>query len=206
MSRLFSLVYDRITAPMEEACLGGWRADLLAHVGGTVLEIGAGTGANLPHYPEAVTRLVLAEPDPGMRRRLEQKLTAWGRPAEVVDAAAERLPFDDDTFDAVVSTLVLCSVADQRGVLAELRRVLKPEGELVLIEHVRADARPDRERWQRRIEPIWKRLAGNCHLTRDTAQALADAGFDTTTLERESIRKAAPIVRPSIRGAVRAAR
>lgn len=205
MSRLFSLLYDRITAPMEEACLAGWRAELLGGVAGAVLEIGAGTGANLPHYPEAVSRLVLAEPDPGMRRRLEQKVAASGRQAEVVDTAAERLPFADDTFDAIVSTLVLCSVADPQAALAELRRVLKPDGQLVVIEHVRAQARPKREAWQRRIEPIWKRVAGNCHLTRDTAQALADAGFDTTTLERESIRKAAPVVRPSIRGAVRAA-
>jgi len=207
MSRLFSLVYDRITKPMEEACLQGWRADLLGGLSGAVLEIGAGTGANLPHYPSSVTRLVLAEPDGGMRRRLERRVAAWGRVAEVVDAPAERLPFADGTFDAVVSTLVLCSVADPAVALAELKRVLRDDGRLVLIEHVAAgDDKPDRQRLQRRVEPVWKRVAGNCHLTRDTAAALAAAGFDVGGIERQSIRKAAPMVRPSIRGSVPVAR
>ena len=207
MSRLFSLVYDRMTAPMEEACLGGWRAELLADVSGAVLEIGAGTGANLAHYPAGVTRLVLAEPDPGMRRKLDAKVAAWGRPAEVVDAPAERLPFADGTFDAVVSTLVLCSVRDPQQALGELRRVLADDGRLVLIEHVAAGpVEPDRHRWQRRVEPVWKRLAGNCHLTRDTQAALVAAGFDVSGIERQSIRKAAPLVRPSIRGSVQVAR
>lgn len=207
MSRLFSLVYDRLTKPMEEACLGGWRSELLAGVAGAVLEIGAGTGANLPHYTEAVDRLVLAEPDAGMRRKLEAKVAAWGRPAEIVDAPAERLPFADGTFDAVVSTLVLCSVRDPQVALGELRRVLTDDGRLVLIEHVHAgDDAPDRQRLQRRVEPVWKRVAGNCHLTRDTASALAAAGFDVSGIQRQSIRKAAPMVRPSIRGAVQVAR
>ena len=201
------MVYDRMAAPMEEACLGAWRSELLADVGGTVLEIGAGTGANLSHYARAVERLVLAEPDAGMRKKLLRKVDGWGRPAEVVDVPAERLPFPDGTFDAVVSTLVLCSVRDPQAVLAELRRVLKDDGRLVLIEHVVAGPdTPDRHRWQRRIEPVWKRVAGGCHLTRDTAAALEAAGFDTSGIRRGSIRKAAPVVRPSIRGAVRVAR
>jgi len=207
MSRLFSLLYDRITAPMEEACLQEWRSQLLGDLSGSVLEVGAGTGANLSHYPRAVERLVLAEPDAGMRRKLERKVAAWGRAAEVVDAPAERLPVADASFDAVVSTLVLCSVPDQQEALAEIRRVLKDGGRLVVVEHVAApDDKPDRQRWQRRVEPVWKRVAGNCHLTRDTAAALEAAGFDTSGIERQSIRKAAPIVRASIRGAATVAR
>lgn len=203
MSWLFSLVYDRLMRVSEEACLAQWRAELLADLRGEVLEIGAGTGANLPHYPAAVTRVVLAEPERHMRRRLERRLAE--RPDlrfEIVDAAAERLPGADASFDAVVSTLVLCSVSDPAQTLAEVRRVLRPDGRFVFLEHVAAE-RPDRLWWQQRLEPVWKRLTGNCHLTRRTAEAIVAAGFRIESERRESVRKAMPVVRPSVRGVAR---
>jgi ubiquinone/menaquinone biosynthesis C-methylase UbiE len=112
----------------------------------------------------------------------------------------DALPFDDGAFDAVVSTLVLCSVPDVERALAEVRRVLRPGGKLLFLEHVAADDRPDRLAWQRRLEPLWMRISGNCHLTRRTGEAIRAAGFRVQRETRESMRKALPIVRPSVRG------
>lgn len=199
--------YDRILAPTEEACFQRWRAEVLSGLSGHVIEIGAGTGANVPHYPDTVERVVFSEPDPVMRRHLEQKL-ADARThdhfapagAEVVIEHAHELPFDDDTFDAAVSTLVLCTVPDPEAALAELRRVVKPGGTFAFMEHVAAEDRPDRLRWQRRMDPVWKHLAGGCRLTRRTGQLIEAAGFRTESLTRESARKAPAIIRPVIRG------
>jgi ubiquinone/menaquinone biosynthesis C-methylase UbiE len=203
MSWILARVYDRLTAGFEEACAQRWRADLLAGACGDVVEVGAGTGRNLAHYGPAVRRLVLAEPDRHMRARLADRL-ATAPPAaahvEVVDAPVERLPFPDGTFDVAVATLVLCSVDDQAVALGELRRVLRPGGRLLFLEHVAADGRPRRLRWQRRVEPVWRRLAGGCRLTRRTAEAIAAAGFEVEDLTRESMRKATPVVRPTVRG------
>ena len=194
-------MYDRLIAGSEEACVRDWRAELLGGLSGRVLEVGAGTGLNLPHYDRsAVTELVLTEPDPAMRRRLDIKAAAQGVKATIVDAPVEVLPFEDGTFDAVVSTLVLCSVADQRVALAEIARVLVPGGRLVFLEHVAADE-PGRLRRQRRIEPVWKRVAGGCHLSRATEQAIRDAGFTfAEEPTRESMRNAFTFVRETVRG------
>lgn len=204
MSWLMAAVYDGFMKKSEEACLAQWRAELLRDVSGSVLEIGAGTGATLTLYPKNVTLLVMAEPDAHMRRKLAQKIAAAGEArVEISDASIERLPFPAETFHAVVSSLVLCSVPDQAAALAEIRRVLKPGGRLVFLEHVAADSNPARLKWQGRIEPVWKHLMGNCHLTRRTETALLAAGFELEAVKRESIRKALPIVRPSIRGVAR---
>jgi ubiquinone/menaquinone biosynthesis C-methylase UbiE len=201
--RLFAAIYDPFMRAAEEAGLAQWRANLLRSATGEVLEIGAGTGANIPHYPPRVRRLILAEPDPFMRARLEPRARLASLPTETVSATAEALPFPDATFDTVVSTLVLCSVPDLPRALAEMRRVLKPGGALLYIEHVAADDRPARLKWQRRIEPLWVHLAGNCHLTRRTGEEIRSAGFDVEWETRESVRKAMPIVRPSVRGLAR---
>jgi len=203
MSWLMAAVYDRFMRVSEEACLARWRAELLRDLSGAVLEVGAGTGVTLAHYPERLSRLVLCEPDPHMRRKLGEKAAAAGVKMELSEAAAEKLPFPDGSFDAVVGSLVLCSVHDQSAALAEIARVLKPGGRLVFLEHVAADNKPERLKWQRRIEPVWKHLMGNCHLTRRTEAAIAAAGLRIERIERESIRKALPIVRPSIRGTAR---
>jgi ubiquinone/menaquinone biosynthesis C-methylase UbiE len=193
-------IYDTITRASEEACLAAWRSDLLGGLSGDVLEIGAGTGANTAHYPASVKRLVLTEPDPGMFTKLERR--ARGIAAVLRQAPSDELPFDDASFDAVVCTLVLCSVPDPAGSLREIRRVLRPGGRLVFLEHVAADD-PRRLAWQRRIEPLWKRVMGNCHLTRRTEQAILDAGFALERVDRASVPKAAPIVRATVRGIAR---
>lgn len=203
MGRLFAAVYERMITASEEACVRDWRRELLGDLHGDVLEIGTGTGLNVAHYPSTVTRLVLTEPDRHMRARLEARLAAEPpAPArvEVVDAGVDRLPFDDAGFDAVVATLVLCSVPDQRAALREIHRVLRPGGRLVYLEHVAADHKPDRLKWQRRIEPVWKHLAAGCHLTRRTLDEIRAAGFAVDGNQRESMRKANPLVRTTERG------
>lgn len=206
MSRWMALGYDRFMRATERACLEQWRKELLCDLAGDVLEIGAGTGANLPHYPAAVGRLVLTESDRFMRAKLEARARACGLArVEVHDARAERLPFAEGTFDAVVSTLVLCSVPDVEAALGEVRRVLAPGGAFVYLEHVAAGDGGSRLRWQRRIEPVWKHLAGNCHLTRKTGEAIRLSGFVVEEERRESMHKALPFVRPTVRGVARPA-
>lgn len=202
MPWLMARIYDRVMAGTEAACLHPWRRDLLANLQGRVLEVGAGTGASIPCYPDAVTELVLAEPDPDMRRQLEARVVTRDRTTVIADSV-ESLTAPDACFDAAVSSLVLCSVANPTAALAELLRVLRPGGALVFIEHVAAHDEPRRLRWQHRVEPIWKRVAGNCHLTRDTERAILEAGFAIEHIEHDSLRKAMPLVRPSIRGLAR---
>jgi ubiquinone/menaquinone biosynthesis C-methylase UbiE len=201
LGRLVAALYDRFTQASEVACLQQWRAELLGDLAGHVLEVGAGTGLNLPHYPRTLARLVLSDPDPHMRRKLAQNVRArhWER-GEVRDGSLEALPHAPATFDAVVATLVLCSVPRLDQALEEIHRVLKPGGRFLFLEHVAAVDRPRRLRWQHRIEPIWKRVASNCHLTRRTGEAIEQAGFTIVHIKRESMRKAWPLVRPTIRG------
>ncbi len=201
MSKLMAAIYDRMMAGTEEACLAAWRAEVLAVAQGDVLEVGAGTGANLRHYPQAVERLRLAEPDPDMRRLLSSEAAKWtGMQVEVVDHTMEQLPYPSAVFDTVVCTLVLCSVSDPPRAVREAYRVLKPGGSLVFIEHVAAATGTSLRVWQGRIEPLWHRLAGNCHLTRMTERTIGEAGFSMVSIQRQSLRKALPFVRPSIRG------
>lgn len=199
MSWLFAKLYDSVIRPSETACLGAWRRELLAPLAGKVLELGAGTGGNVEHYPPAVDWLVLTEPDSEMRALLAERIRDR-KHVELLSDPAERLSLPNGSVDAVVSTLVLCSVADPTVALREARRVLAPRGRLVFLEHVAANEGSSRLAWQKRVEPIWKRLAGNCHLTRDTAGAIRAAGFDIEWMRSESVRKALPFVRPSIRG------
>lgn len=174
--RLYAALYDALLWPVERFYFGRLRRELLAAARGRVLEIGAGTGANLPHYGSGV-RLVLSEPDPAMLRRAPRR----GTPAVV--ASAEQLAFADGSFDTVVSTLVLCTVADPARVLGEIRRVLRPGGRFLLLEHVRS-SNPATAGLQSRLTPGWKKLIRGCHLDRDTASALATAGFRTHSMRQ----------------------
>ena len=174
LGRLFAALYDRGARRAEEAGLRERRRTLLAGLEGDVLEIGAGTGLNLEHYPTGA-RLVLLEPDPHMRRRLEERLAASGLDAEVDGAAAEALPFPDGSFDAVVATLVLCSVSDLPRALAEIRRVLRPGGRLLLIEHVRGEG--GRAVLQEAVAPA-SRILFCCSPNRRTAEAVRATGFE----------------------------
>jgi len=164
---------DWTMAPMEPI-----RERVVPGARGRVLEIGFGTGLNLPHYDFAlVERLTAIEPDPHMRVRAERRSTALGRDVTLLDAAAETLPFDDDTFDEVVMTFTLCTVPDPERALAEIRRVLRPGGVLHFAEHTESDHAG--MRWlQRAVDPVWSRFAGGCHLTRDAVSLIAGAGFD----------------------------
>lgn len=200
-ARLFAAVYDRMLKGSEEAGLHERRGALLQDASGRTLEIGAGTGLNMDLYPDTAHPLVLTEPEEPMARRLRERA---GSRAEVVDAGADRLPFDDASFDTVVSTLVLCTVPDQAGALREIRRVLKPGGQLLFLEHVRAE--DERlAKWQDRILPIWRFTGRGCHPNRDTAAAMREAGYTIERLDKGEFPKAPPIVRPLIAGVARPA-
>lgn len=177
--RWFAASYDIVTKPGEKR-LGKLRHQLLADLHGDVLEIGAGTGANFAHYPQGV-RVVAFEPDPHMLKRAQKRLVELGRTdIDVRLAPAEQLPVDDASFDAVVSTLVLCTVRDLPRALAEMRRVLRPGGELCFIEHVRGEAMLGRV--QDAIQPAWGWCAAGCNVNRRTEPAIAAAGFEMTSI------------------------
>jgi ubiquinone/menaquinone biosynthesis C-methylase UbiE len=171
---MWGRLYDCVNGPLERSILGPRRAKVLPTLSGVVLDVGTGTGANLPHFRDA-TRVVATEPSRGMRSRLAAKLQTAACPVEVLDAPAERLPHPDESFDAVVFTCVLCSVTDPDRALAEARRTLKADGRLVVLEHVRGSGRL--ARWQDRVTPIWSRVAGGCHPNRDIESAIRHAGF-----------------------------
>ena len=177
---IFAALYDPLGVAMERGWMGRRRERLLSGARGEVLEIGGGTGTNLPHYG-GVDRVTVVEPDPFMRKRLGPKSRAARVPVEVSAAGAEALPFADGSFDTVVSTLVLCTVPDQESALREIRRVLRPDGRLLFIEHIRASG--SMARWQDRIEPLWKRLLAGCHPNRDTVATIERTGFEMQTLE-----------------------
>jgi len=204
--RFFAAIYDRLMAGTEDAGLREMRAEVVGSASGETLELGAGTGLNLEHYGEAVTALTLTEPDPFMARRLRDRL-ADERPerldAKVVEAPAENLPFPDDSFDTVVSTLVLCTVEDPDRTTAEIARVLRPGGRLLYVEHVRSDDSERLAGWQDRLERPWGWFGAGCHPNRPTAENLARAGFTLEKQHSDELPKAPPIVRPLIRGSAR---
>ena len=197
---VFAAMYDRLMAGTERAGLADRRARLVAGARGTTLELGAGTGLNLRHYPAAVTDLVLAEPDRHMARRLRERLAKAGRPAEVAEAPAERLPFEDGRFDTVVVTLVLCTVQDPAQALEEIARVLKPGGRLLFLEQVRAPDGARLSRWQDRLERPWGWFGGGCHPNRDTVAALEASPLSVESADPGELPKAPPIVRPLVAG------
>jgi ubiquinone/menaquinone biosynthesis C-methylase UbiE len=200
--RFFAAIYDRLMAGSEDAGLAEMRAETVGRASGRTLELGAGTGLNLEHYTDAVSELVLTEPDPHMAKRLRRRLTenppAAGS-AEVVEVPAESLPFEDASFDSIVSTLVLCTVEDPDRVAGELARLLRPGGRLLYLEHVRDPDEEGLARWQDRLERPWGWFAAGCHPNRSTEPTLEKAGFDIETT-MEEFPKGPPIVRPLARG------
>ena len=182
----------------ERAGMGARRSRLLQRAHGRTVEIGSGTGLNLRHYPVAVSELILTEPDPSMRERLEQRAQRDRPGVEILADDAGTLTLADDSADTIVSTLVLCTVDDPALVLREIARVLRPGGDLLFIEHVRSDS-PRLARWQDRLEQPWGRFASGCRCNRDTLALIRAAGF-TADARRDSWRAVPPLVRPLIVG------
>ena len=197
--RGFSALYDRCFKASEEAGLRDMRRETVGQARGRVLELGAGTGLNLDLYPESVQDLTLTEPDPHMTKQLRKKVDESSRRAEVVEAPAENLPFDDDSFDTAVVTLVLCTVPDPAAALREIGRVLKPDGQFLFLEHVRS-IDPGLAKWQDRLEKPWRFLGDGCHCNRDTVSAISAAGFKLGDVERPEFPKVVPIVEPMAKG------
>jgi ubiquinone/menaquinone biosynthesis C-methylase UbiE len=200
-SRVFALVYDPSLALGELAGMRRRRRRLLAAARGRVVEIGAGTGLNLRHYPDGLEALTLVEPDAAMRRRLARRVRQSGRAADIVEASAERLPLADQSVDTVVATLVLCTVDDPQGTLNEIARVLRPGGELLFVEHVRAQS-SRLARWQDRLCEPWRRFASGCRCNRATVDLMRACGFELEVSEADW-RAMPPIVRPLVLGRAR---
>src|SRR4051812_9515358 len=200
--QLFATVYDPVLALGELMGLRRRRRELLAAAHGRVVEIGAGTGLNLRHYPDGLDELLLVEPDPAMRRRLARRLRRTGQGAEIVGAPAERLPFSDHSVDTVVATLVLCTVDDPQSALREIARVLRPGGTLLFLEHVRART-PRLARWQQRLHEPWRHFACGCRCDRATVELMRSCGFEFDDLAEAAWRAMPPIVRPLAIGRAR---
>ena len=192
----FAAMYDPMSRSSEDAGLREMRHSLLAEAGGDVLEIGAGTGANLAHF-DGVESLVATEPDQAMLRRLEKKAREQATLVKILPAPAEDLPFADASFDTVVSTLVLCG-ADQRRSLGEVRRVLRLGGRLLFLEHVRSED-PDLARFQDRMNWL-NRLVVGCECNRQTLAAIEGAGFTVSRVEHTTLPEAPKFNRPLIVG------
>jgi SAM-dependent methyltransferase len=203
--RAFALLYDPFVWAGERAGVRALRRELLEQASGRTIEIGAGTGLNLPLYPRDLDELVLLEPDASMRTRLGKKLRSSGPPTRVIDASAEHLPFADGSVDTVVSTFVLCTVDAPEVALREIRRVLRPDGQLLLIEHVRAET-PRLARWQDRLAGPWSRFAQGCRCNRATAELIAGCGFSVADVHEGTWPAMPPIVRPLVAGRARTGR
>src|SRR5262245_58149283 len=180
---IFARMYQRISAAADAAGAAEHRDRMLAGLTGRVVEVGAGNGLNFAHYADTVTEVIAVEPEPYLRTRATEAGVHARVAVTVMDGTADRVPLPDESVDAGVVSLVVCSVPDQATALAELRRVIRPGGELRLYEHVAATS-PRWAQWQRRVDPVWTRVAGGCHLNRDTSAAIEHAGFEIVELDR----------------------
>lgn len=196
--RLFAALYDPMSARAEAKFGAELKRKLLENARGRVLEIGVGTGLSFGHYAQDV-ELVGIDPSEPMLRRARQRAAALGRDVTLLEAPAEALPFEDDSFDTVVTLAVLCTVDDPARALHEIRRVLRPGGHFVFLEHVRA-ADPKLARWQDRLDRPWGWVAGGCHPNRRTLEAIEAGGFEVIQLERKDLPDIPRLVRPNIMG------
>ena len=202
-------LYDRFVVPqlvhwgMQSEQLSCWRARTVAAAHGRVLEIGIGSGLNFPHYSREVREVVGVDPAQRLLRR-GAKAGGW-MPFKIrlLCQSAEHLPYPDASFDCVVTTWSPCSIPDVAAALTEARRVLRPDGKLLFIEHGAAHEEPRLERWQQRLTPAWRCIAGGCHLDRRPDRLLADAGFTLESLETGHLIQGPRLVTFHYRGAAR---
>jgi ubiquinone/menaquinone biosynthesis C-methylase UbiE len=180
-----------IALVMRQERLLPYRRDLIARATGRVLEIGVGSGPNLPLYERHV-RVLGLEPSPRLLAMARTARTRSGPPIDLLEGSAEALPLDAGSIDTVVSTWTLCSIPDAAAALREMRRVLKPSGQLLFVEHGRSSDEHVR-RWQDRLTPVWKRVAGGCHLNRPIAQLIEQSGFDVERLDTSYIEGPRPL-------------
>ncbi|MFF3573641.1 class I SAM-dependent methyltransferase [Nocardia jiangxiensis] len=199
-ARVFATLYDPLLWWGERAGMGARRRQVLGRARGRTIELGSGTGLNLPHYPGDVEELILTEPEPAMRARLDRRVRTTQRNAKVLDASADQLPFTEESVDTVVSTLVLCTVDRPDAVLREVERVLRPGGSLLFLEHIRSKS-PRLARWQDRLEVPWRRFAEGCRCNRATLELIRASGLEVDEVQEETWQgMMVPIVRPLIIG------
>ena len=197
MPSIFPYLYDLYMAIYERACVKSWRRELLKHVYGEVLEVGAGTGANIDHYPDQVTRLALTEPDKHMRRLMEKKISGKGlNNVQISNGRVEQISAEDESFDCVVAFLVLSGVSDLGTALKEIIRVLKPGGYLVFLDHTAAVEDTSAKHWQKRIYAILRMITG-CKINLEIEEAFIKAGFKMREITKERVRQS---LTHSIRG------
>lgn len=201
-TRAFAGLYDPVLWMSERVGMRARRQELLRHARGRTVELGSGTGLNLPHYPGDLDELSLTEPVEAMRVRLERNVRRSGRSARVLDAPAERLPFEDGSVDTVVSTLVLCTVDAPDLALREIARVLRSDGQLLFIEHVRSES-PRLAAWQDRLAGPWQRFAEGCRCNRATVELIEACGLEVDRLGEGSWRGMPAIVKPLVAGRAR---
>lgn len=204
---VFTRAYGVLADLGERAGLGDLRRRVLADAHGRLLIVGLGPGHDLDHLPEAVTSVVALEPSESMRAAARDRVAEVrerGVEVDVVDAMAESIPLPDDSVDSVLVAYVLCSVDDPRAALAEIRRVLRSDGTLHVLEHVRARPRSAVRGIQRVVAPVWPRIAGGCRVDRDTGESLRAAGFDMSTLMQTSLITLPPVA-PTLVGVARPA-
>jgi ubiquinone/menaquinone biosynthesis C-methylase UbiE len=181
----FARMYQRSSRTAERRGATEHRRRLLHGLSGTVLELGAGHGLNFPHYPRDVTEVIAVEPEPTLRAEATKAASGMSVPIRVLAGVADHVPIEDDSVDAAIASLVLCSVPDQDHALAELRRVIRLGGELRFYEHVIPNCQPRRLLLQAVDHSgLWPRLAGGCHPARNTTAAIDRSGFEIQTSER----------------------
>jgi ubiquinone/menaquinone biosynthesis C-methylase UbiE len=201
--RVFAWYYPKLVGVAERAGQAETRRELLSQATGRTLEIGAGSGFNLPHYPASVTELIVSEPSPHMREHLRDRLEADPPPVgswELADASAEDLPFEDGSFDTVVGGFILCSIPDPAKALAEMARVLRPGGRYLFLEHVHAGEGTVLGRFQDLIEVPHRYLAAGCYPNRRTGSLISASPLEVERLEHGEQPRAMPSVRPTILG------
>lgn len=191
-----------IERAMSRPEMANKRREVLATAKGKVLEIGFGSGLNLLVYPAAVQEIMAVDNNPGLNRYAKKRIAQNQTKVRHLVISAEQLPFPDNTFDTVVSTWTLCSIADVSQALKEIHRVLRPDGQFLFIEHG-LSTKPKIQKWQRRLTPVWKRVAGGCHLDRDMKQLLINHGFQIIDFASYVMPQTAPFIQEMYHGQAR---